>query len=323
MEAVGIGDLHLGSNLNKICDFDNLVFLEVGKVLKYASNKGINNVFLYGDISDSPKLSQNAQVLLLNFFLSNQDFNFYIILGNHDKAAEDSSRGHSLQVMKTLSKFKLLKNVRIFEDPKTVNIDGIQVRFLPWPSSDFHSGCLNVSHLEVQGSKYDNGKIHNNKNLSKSKRVVVSGHLHTSQKVRNTYYSGTLYQTNFGEQKLKYFHHIQYSSDSDFDIQLVPHKQELLLETVHVTSTKQLKDLVKSTNPLHKFKIVIDNPNVDLSAMPSNVVKSVPYSPELVSTDSVSMDTDAFFKSWVKSNNGKPSWISLREKLLNNKMQST
>lgn len=303
MEAVGIGDLHLDSPLTEIIEnYNSQVIKEIDKVLKYAYSHGIENIFLYGDISDNSNLSQDALKCLLDLFYRHKDLLFFIILGNHDKKAKDSIKGHSLKILKTLRKFKLLENVRIFSKPKSVNIGKEKVRFLPWPSTDFDESALNVAHIEVYKSKADNGRVFSTDRLSKSKAVVVSGHLHTAHSVRNTYYSGTLYQTKFGQSKDCYFHHIVFNGVEDYEISLIPHVPDYELITVHVENKNDLVDLPKSK--FKKIKLVIDNPGVDLSNLDNpGIVKLTPFSKEFREVkESISINTNVFFKSWMKTN---------------------
>ena len=115
MNAIGIGDLHLTSSLGKgglssyIKDHDQMVAREVKKALKWARDRQVKQVFLYGDICEGTRLSYDGMLALLKIL--RLPFEFHIILGNHDLFSEDPAAGHSLQLIKEFD----LPNVHFYE----------------------------------------------------------------------------------------------------------------------------------------------------------------------------------------------------------------
>jgi hypothetical protein len=230
-------------------------------------------------------------------------FEFHIILGNHDLFAEDPAAGHSLQIIKEFG----LPNVRIYEEPTLTKIEGRPVKFLPWPYVDFEKGVLNVFHNDVAGATTDSGRP-----ISKgteSKAIAVGGHIHTNQRVRNTYYSGTLYQTNFGESKEKFFHHVEY--DDGFVINSIPFKPEYVLHSVEVRTKKDLKDVPRSKTDLVKL-ILIDGCQIsahDTAGISIAQVKTANGARELALAQvddlkegsEVEVSTDEFFHEWLST----------------------
>ena len=214
-EAVGIGDLHLTDTLGKgglasyIKNHDRFVMRLVDQCLEFAKKRAITEIFLYGDICESTRMSYEGQLALLTLFRSNPNLKFHVILGNHDKVAIDSSAGHSLQLIEAM---KIPNFVLYKDDSKVVKFGDALVNFMSWPSASFksRSNLLNVGHIDVKGAKTDSGRLLDAEDLPASKAASVMGHIHTKQKIRNTHYSGTLYQTNFGEAPEKFFHHIVY-----------------------------------------------------------------------------------------------------------------
>jgi hypothetical protein len=315
MEALGIGDLHLTDSSNSgglskyVQDSDLMVMNEVQKVLAYGRSKGINRVFLYGDVCDSPRMSYAAMMAFSSMLDSAEDFKFEIILGNHDMYGETPEAGHSLEILKMLHR---KPNVRYHIKPRTVNIDGASVRFLPYPHTSFDKEALNIFHKEVYGSTNDAGRTMDSDGLSKSKAVVCAGHLHTAHRVRNTYYSGTLYQTNFGESLPKYFHHIEFSSPLDYEVSLIKHDPLYKLHTVVLESRADLQ-----TIPDGKFdlvKLVIQD-GADVSASDYSSIKSIVVvknfkskedlaavlTEDLYEGQQVSFKVSEFFDEWVAS----------------------
>lgn len=296
IEFVGIGDLHLSST-PKLEDHDAYVLRLLKQPLKFARQRGIKHIFLYGDIAEKPWLSRSATLALLRLF--KQPFNFHIILGNHDKEAEASSQGHSLLVLSTLISDEKLDNVKIYEEDTLVRLGNAPVHFMPWPSENFKDNCLNVAHVTVSGTRY-NGVVANVGHAGK--QLAVIGHEHDNQRVRNCYYSGTLYQTNFGESPEKFFHHIVFD-DGEFTVKSVKVKNERTLYTV--SSKADIKDL-PALGPHDKVKVQL-RVGSDLQASDyanlqvSKVEASLALQP--VEGSSVDFNTTEFFDEWLEGQN--------------------
>jgi len=315
MEAIGIGDLHLtdfsgkGGLAKYIEDHDGMVIQEMNKVMKYATNNGITNIFLYGDICNSPRMSYSAMIKLSEFFQFHSDKKFWMILGNHDMFGENPSAGHSLEVMMRLYKEG---NCTFITDTLNVKFRETSVRFLSYPHTSFNLNSLNIFHKEVYGSKNDTGRIYEDKTLPSSKAVVCAGHLHTAHQVRNTYYSGTLYQTNFGESLSKYFHHIEFNSPKDHEVRLIPHDPDYKLHTIVLASRADLKTIPKGKKDLIKL-VIQEGSNVSSSDY-SNienivVIKAFKTQEELISVltedlvegQQIVVKTEDFFQEWIHS----------------------
>lgn len=294
---VGIGDLHLSSSPKKE-DHDAYVFQLVRQCLVFAKEQGIKHILLYGDVGDKPYLSRSAMRTLLRLFRS--PFTFHIILGNHDKEAEDSAAGHSLMPIVDLIKANKLPTVHVYEEDTNVVIEGAKIRFMPWPSVAFKPNCLNVAHVTVSGTRYKSVVV--NKGYDGDCLAVI-GHEHDCQRIRNTYYSGTLYQTNFGEKKEKFFHHIIFD-DGEFTIKNVPIKN---LKTLHtVASRKELAALRKTLGPNDEVKVVV-SASSDLTAedyADLNVTRVDPsLQLEQVSGSQIEFSTTEFFIEWLDAQN--------------------
>lgn len=249
LEFVGIGDLHLDGKLKKyLDDLNERILAEVEKVLDYARRSGIQLVVFYGDICETPKMSMEASLLFLGLLLSNPNFRFIIILGNHDK---ENAEHHSLQLFAALCRAKALPNVRIIEAPTTLfRKQGTPLRLLPWPFLDTEADALNVIHEAVSGSVWDHGRPVDG--AKKVKHHCVAGHIHTKQIIGNVHFSGTLYQTSFGEKPNKYFHHVVWDGESAPSIKSVRHYPSFKLENLVVETAADLDKVVADPNHLYK-----------------------------------------------------------------------
>lgn len=336
MECVGIGDLHLtssdgsGSLSKYVKDVDQVIVTEIQKVIDWAVNKGINKVIQYGDIFDSPRGSYNGMIALIGLIEKNPEMMFYFILGNHDVYGKTTDLGHSLELLVLLCKSP---NVRFITKPKTVTIDGVKVRFLPYPHESFDKEALNVFHKEVRGSKNDHGRVNDSGELPKSSSVIVAGHLHTNHRVRNTFYSGTLIQNNFGESLPKYFHHIEFNSKDDFNIQSIKHKPTYKLHNVVLQSRADLALIPKGDTNL--VKLVVQD-GADVSAVDygkfTNIAMVKPFKSkedlQVVLTEDLTegkeliIRTEDFFRVWVASLDVEPEMRkrvrSVRKRVLEN-----
>lgn len=311
MEAVGIGDLHL-SDVNGIgglakylgqVESDKYVMSEVGKVFKWAQKKHINTAFLYGDICDGVYMSYSGMLAFIDELRRYPDMDVWAILGNHDKQAKESSVGHSMQIIEQMK----IPNFHLVTEQTIHTIQKTKVNFCPWPSTAFNTRMLNVGHIEVRGAKTDSGRAMDSEELPKSKAVVCMGHLHTPHRIRNTYYSGTLHQKNFGESLPKFFHHIQWTSIDDYEISDIPFDPEYKLFNCVVEDQADVDALPK--DPKHLIKLVVKDGADVVVPNATNIVinKTFKNKTELVSIltedlmqgQELVIKTDSFFKRWI------------------------
>jgi len=332
MEAVGIGDLHFDGPFTKLVPHGaQVICQEVQKILDWARKRGIGHVFYYGDICDSPRMSYESIRAFTKLINDNcESIETHIILGNHDKFAPDSSAGHSLELL--VDWLGIIPNTHVYTEPTDIEIDGVGVRFLPWPSRAFSKRMLNVAHIETAGSKSDSGREMDPEGLYAGNAVIVAGHLHTNQVVRNTYFSGTPFQQNFGEGIKKYFHHIRFESVKDFDIESIRTRPEYRLHNIVVKSKRDLELIPDDKKDLVKL-ILRDGADVDVSewASKTNVVKTTGYksreelesvlSEDLAQSEQITVDTTEFFKAWLDtqteiSDDDRAAVLKLRRSIL-------
>lgn len=326
---IGVGDLHLTDSAGKgglaayIDNHDAMVAdLVIGQVLKYARKKEERHILLYGDLCENPRMSYSAQLALARIF-DHKDFEFHLIPGNHDMFSPDPAAGHSLQIIKLWGR----PNVHVYEELADVTVDDLPVRFLPWPHQKWSKIRLNVGHVDVKGSKTDSGRLNDKDTMSESNATIVMGHLHTNQIVRNTYYSGTLYQTNFGESIDKFFHHITW--DDGWVVENVRVKPTYRLHTVEVESKADLKGVPASEFDL--IKLIIKSSKVRaVDYQHLTVVKTVPVKnghelalarvSDLSQGSQVEISSDEFFATWLEQQTVpeplKVRAAGLRQKLL-------
>lgn len=330
VEIIGIGDLHLtdekghGGLAKYIEDHDGYVMSEVDRVCAYARKKHVSTIVLYGDICENERMSYSAMTAFTKCIRRNKDLRFIVYVGNHDKIAKASSEGHSLEIIALMR----LKNLEIYVEDTYIDIDDVRVKICPWPSTAFDPKVLNFAHAEVYGSQLDSGRKMEGDDLPKSKAVTAVGHLHTNHKIRNTYYSGTLYQTNFGEQQAKFFHHIKWNSVEDHEIISVPFDSKYKLFNCVVETPEDVKAL--PTDPHHLIKLVVkDGADVDIPNRPNIVInKSFKtksdlaqiLTEDLMNGQELILNSAEFFADWIAQQSIpqrlKTRTAKLRERIL-------
>lgn len=253
MEAIGLGDLHLGKLDSLIPDVNKLITRAISKVFDYALENGVTNIIQYGDVGDKPRLSYDSQVALYGLLGKRKyrGLRLHFILGNHD-FSEDGT--HTLQVLDTVCKWAGTENVKVFTKQEQLAIEGVPFNFLPYPFNETKKTHINVGHFEVSGSLRDNGRrIDDGIN---TKHYSLMGHLHTKHKVRNTHYSGTLYQTNFGESLPKYFHHVKLPEGAplaELEVENVKFSSPWRLLNETINSVQDLERLETDPKTLYKL----------------------------------------------------------------------
>lgn len=331
LTALGIGDLHLPDDkgtggLAKYIDRpERYVMSEVSRVVEWGIARYIYEVWFYGDFCQNPRMSYEAIMAFVKVIRKYPQVTFRGILGNHDKIAEASKAGHSMQIIMDYQ----LPNLKIYTEDTIELIQGVNVKFCPWPSIALNNTCLNVAHKEVSGSLSDSGRVMKASDLSTSKAVAVIGHLHTKHRVRNSYFSGTLYQTNFGESSPKFFHHIQFKDAKDYEISDIPFKPRYVLHNCIVETQADVDALPQGKYDLLKV-VVKDGADIVIPDMP-NIVVSKAFktqdelktilTEDLIEGSELIVRSDDFFTHWLANLNVdskvKKRAASLRKEILN------
>lgn len=291
-EFVTVGDPHI-DKMEGLFPFNHLIlqYNELRKPFEYALKMGVPNVVVLGDVAHRDRLSEEGRIMLYELLLEyDGKLNIYVILGNHDVAREGI---HSLQFFVKLYETGKFKTVHIISKKEQHVFNGVPVNFLPFPHKKSipckgMDRVLNFAHLERPGALRDNGvKIQKGHGVKqKDKDIWVVGHLHTPQHLASTYFSGTLYQTNFGESLPKSFIHgrIRVKGRTLVEtIKVIPNDPAFKLFNLKIEKKSDLKQIEK--NPLYLYKVFVKSGtkiDVDLMARYPNI-QNVP----------VMYDTDA------------------------------
>jgi DNA repair exonuclease SbcCD nuclease subunit len=319
---VGIGDLHLDGRLQKYLptDLNEFIIGEVRLILRKVLKKGIKLCVFYGDIGDKPLLSYGAHKLIIDLIREFPMIRMLFLKGNHDHL-NDAVSGLDLLVHMKFPNAKFVTHT-----PKTffANTD-YPLILHPWPHyKEVERGnACNVLHIETRGSLMDSGRVSSTQNEIDPKCFWVAGHLHTN----HLNYSGTVYQTSFGEKPEKFFHIVDRVSKK---ITSVPHRPRYRLENVVIESladleTKIPKDPETLVKLFIKSQVLITEGTLDkyTNVVKHNSFKTKQELQALVMEDfviddisgSANFDVDMALSDWMTSEKVSPALMKRALKL--------
>ena len=277
-EAVVIGDPHL-DKLTKI--FHNAVTMQIAAIraaLQYAVDNNVHHAVILGDVAHYTSLSSEATYGLFGLLTEFEDkLNIYVITGNHDYAKE---KHNALKFFRMLSEHGRLA-VKFFVDEVRLDVGGVPLVFLPHPlTSTSAKNSLVFGHFSRPGALRDNGTRMPSKALEPDTNIYVLGHLHTHQVLNNSYFPGTLYQTNFGETPDKGFGHIKCKSIGGklkFRYKQIPAVLPFELKTVEVGEDTKLVNsdrvayrVTTASDFVVPHDFYLKNPSVQFEYTPPN-----------------------------------------------------
>lgn len=309
---LGIGDPHFDGKMIKYMeDLNHRIVHEMDRVMEWGKREGIGLAVIYGDICETPNMSYQAHTLFLDFLMRwSPYYRILIPLGNHDK---EHSTHHSLQIFSRMCDYGLLPKVKIVEESTTFfRKSSTPLRICPWPFLDTDPDALNVIHEAVAGAHWDHGR--EVEGAKKMKDRCVSGHIHTAQTIGSTNYSGTLYQTSFGEKPRKYFHHVTWEDGEEPVIKRVRHVPSFRLENAIIESQSDVEALSRDRNVLYKA-FVKSNAVLDEDAFAElpNVVKFNSFRTrkelEKLIVDEIRLDDEFNVASVLSVENNLKTWL--------------
>lgn len=269
--AIETGDWHFDGGFERFFGerATAVQIAHVEQMFKVAVEENIPYIFINGDISDRAILSEDTFIALVRLFLKyDNEVTVYYLVGNHDVKTVKKT---ALDVLEVFAQGGALKNFHIIRKPEVIELDGIDVGFIPYPyqSLDLDRNDAPVlihAHCERAGSINDYGTI-----LKKPKRemtikvrakdYVVSGHLHTYQADGNYLYPGAPYQKTFGESKKKGFcvveaEYIDGYLEVNHEFRLL--KSSFVLEKLQISSVRDL-DKIEKPNDRNFYSLFVQD----------------------------------------------------------------
>jgi len=211
VNVVIIGDTHFGSR-NDSDNFMNYFLKFYDDVLfPYIEKNHITDIIQTGDLMDKRKgvSYKTLATVSSRFFdkLKALGCTVHTIPGNHDIYYRHSTKVNSMTEL-----FSWRDEVKIYNQPTTVKIGGLNIDFIPWIAnenrdevmkfvSDSTSSCL-VGHLELDGFELLAGiQSSGGMNIKafESYSSVISGHYHHRSSRKNITYVGTPYEMTWSD----------------------------------------------------------------------------------------------------------------------------
>lgn len=300
LHGISTGDWHLDALKSHFpADHIDRQLVMVEKIYKHALEKGIEHVFVNGDIFDTSSSPISTCIALLRLFSKyRKHVTTHVLAGNHDWA---DVRKTALDFLSDLVNMKMLKNVYVYKEFENKTIEGININFIPFGTENFspsNKASLNFLHTTIKGAIGDNGrklKVGEKGFKFDKKDFCMLGHVHMYQVVGSEgrrVYSGAPYQKTFGESVQKGF--VEFKAQMDGKKlkvihKFIPLKQEFELRTVLIENQKDFQKLSNSYNVRLRLVIVGENVVVpsDLTSTHSNIATVINAKGEKVTeTDS-------------------------------------
>lgn len=204
-----VGDLHIGHTKDDIWR-EEYISKFLDDVTAYAQKNGIKNIIQTGDVFDSTTGLTHATLKTNNdHFIKNvqdKDLEAYVITGNHDLRYKNTLTPNAVREI-----FGGQNNFHIFDEPTTVEIEGLKIDMIPWICEDNEERIMNfiknsdskmcVGHFELSGFMYNATTPSSGyePNFLSGYELVISGHYHTINSGANVQYVGTPYTLNFND----------------------------------------------------------------------------------------------------------------------------
>ena len=218
MKIALLNDTHFG------CRNDSPAFIKYQNIFyndiffPYLEKHNIKTLIHLGDVVDRRKfINHNTAHNFKNVFwnkLEEMGIDTHIIIGNHDTYFKNTNDVNALQNL------NISKDAKIYTKSETVNLDGLDILFIPWICDDNYDHSIEsiqnskaeiaMGHLEIKGFEMHNGHMNEqglDKSLFKRFEKVLSGHFHKKSDDGQVYYLGTQYEMTWSDYKCpKGFH---------------------------------------------------------------------------------------------------------------------
>lgn len=242
LQFLAVGDLHIEALSTYLPDGDYLspISQTLKQIWEYAKDSNITEVVLLGDIFDTPFPKDDAKKTFLSSL--DRDINYHIILGNHDFATVNSNSLNLCHYF--IEELGLMNNVKFYFQPTTVNINNVQLNFLPYPykKPTVNAPAICFGHFETKGSLSDSGRVFKDGEVVDDKYTWILGHLHRRQ---GDTFPGSILQHRFGEPANKYFFHCKVQDDDSVIIDPIRIETPYKLLDIIVQKLEDLDSLEK------------------------------------------------------------------------------
>ena len=242
MKKLLVTDSHLGNY--KSSDMYHDIVLQLFKdIKKTCIEKNINEVIHLGDFFHDRKILNTKTQSIAHEIarLFDNDFTFYLILGNHDCYYKDKLEPNVAELLKQYPTFRIIDEITVIED---------NIVLCPWgkiPTG--YQGEYCFGHFEFTGFKMNNSYLcERGTALDEIKpnkfKHIYSGHFHTPSAKDNVTYLGSPYQMTFADVNSKRGYYIWDDGKLDF-IQFYYAPDFKIVETNKLDSAEIATNIVR------------------------------------------------------------------------------
>jgi DNA repair exonuclease SbcCD nuclease subunit len=199
-----ISDIHLGVHQNAQT-WHNIAIDFAKWFDKELKLRGIKDIIIAGDIfHNRHEIGVNTIHCAYQFFDILKGYNILAITGNHDCYYKDKSDINSISILDGY------KNVTVFKELKTVNLNGKVFCFCPWgvsvneiPPCDVVIGHFEILNFKMNAHKVCDHGVESESLLDKT-QLVITGHFHCRDHRKYTngksiIYLGSPHELDFGD----------------------------------------------------------------------------------------------------------------------------
>jgi DNA repair exonuclease SbcCD nuclease subunit len=199
-----ISDIHLGVHQNAQT-WHNIAIDFAKWFDKELKLRGIKDIIIAGDIfHNRHEIGVNTIHCAYQFFDILKGYNILAITGNHDCYYKDKSDINSISILDGY------KNVTVFKELKTVNLNSKVFCFCPWgvsvdeiPPCDVVVGHFEILNFKMNGHKVCDHGVESESLLDKA-QLVITGHFHCRDHRKYTngksiIYLGSPHELDFGD----------------------------------------------------------------------------------------------------------------------------
>ena len=205
MKIALITDTHFGAR-NDNLNFNEYFFeFYENQFFPYLKEHDITDVIHLGDVMDrrkyvSYRIAKDFRERFINQF---ENYNFHMLVGNHDTFYKNTNAVNSLQELVD----GRYENITVYEEATEVEFDGCKILFVPWINADNMNHTTNLlkksdaqicmGHLELNGFEMQKGMVMDHgwdKQEFNRFDMVMSGHYHHKSDDGQIYYLGTPYE---------------------------------------------------------------------------------------------------------------------------------
>jgi len=200
-----ITDTHFGARNDNI-NFNEYFFeFYENQFFPYLKEHDITDVIHLGDVMDrrkyvSYRIAKDFRERFINQF---ENYNFHMLVGNHDTFYKNTNAVNSLQELVD----GRYENITVYEEATEVEFDGCKILFVPWINADNMNHTMKMlkqsdaqivmGHLELNGFEMQKGMVMDHgwdKQEFNRFDMVMSGHYHHKSDDGQIYYLGTPYE---------------------------------------------------------------------------------------------------------------------------------